>query len=465
MSAFDLARLATDHPRAPGLVFGGRSISYEALARHQLRVSELVRDDRGGAPLVAFVASPSEATLAFSLSLASLGVAMLPLHPRLTKPERDALLTRAPSARFFAADELPALSTGSATASPRSASVADDERPLAILASSGTTGAPKLVALSRRAFAASARASAANLGWLDADRWLLAMPFSHAGGISILTRCLAAGRPIVVHDGFDPVRVSEAVTREGVTLLSVVPTMLRELLAHDRSNALARLRAVLVGGAACPPDLYDEARARGVTVLTTYGLTEACSQVTTQPLADASLRTSRDSGLALSETKVWVVGADGRPVIGEEGSVMLSGPTLFSGHLGGPPRDRAEALDTGDRGILDERGRLHVTGRKDDLIITGGENVSPLEVERALVALGGVREALVAGIDDERWGQIVGALVVLDEGATVGTVLERARTELAPHKLPRKMSAVTDIPKGPTGKPDRGAAKRVLSMD
>ena len=306
-------------------------------------------------------------------------------------------------------------------------------------------------------------ASAENLGWNPSDRWLLSMPFSHAGGLSIVTRCLAAGRPIVLHPRFDPERVLRSIEGQGVTLLSVVPTMLAALIEVDRKNSLRRLRAILVGGAPCPPDLVCASRDRGAPILLTYGLTEACSQVTTQRLDEHEPRTARDSGRPLSGIGVNVVDRCGRAVVGEEGRVLVSGPTLMTGYAGEGRLDPGASIDSGDLGSLDERGRLTISGRADDLIISGGENVSPTEVELSLRSLDGVTDALVLGLPDPRWGQIVGALLVLEPGHTIDGVLAALRGRVAGFKVPRLTREVTLVPVGITGKPDRRAARELLS--
>ncbi len=458
MSAFDLARHASLAAASPALVLEDEVVSFGELHRRALAF----RRETAGTPLVAFVARPTGAALSFTCAMLASGVAILPVHPRFTDTERSAMLARFPDAVFFSEDDLERLMRDSSEGPPLG-SPADDERLCAILSSSGTTGIPKGVLLSRRAFAASARASAENLGWTASDRWLLSMPFSHAGGLSIVSRCLSAGRPIVVQPRFDPDRTLCAIERDQVSLLSVVPSMLAALIEHDRENTLARLRAMLVGGAGCPPGLIEVCRERGIPALTTYGLTETCSQVTTQALARPATWTARDSGVSLSGIVVRVVDAEGREIIGEEGRVLVGGSTLMTGYAGGEPLALGATIDTGDIGLLDDRGRLTLSGRADDLIVTGGENVSPVEVELVLRSVDGVIDALVVGIPDPRWGQVVAALLVLRSGQTGDHVLAAVKGALAPFKLPRRMREVAALPLGITGKADRQAARALFS--
>ena len=422
---------------------------------------------------VALVAANDVDTAVAIHALIALGAPALLLHPRLTAPERRALLDAAGVAEAVDAASLAAGSAGSAEAaeaeeeeegaSPGGASSPDpapppaDERTLAIVHTSGTSGTPRGVVLSRRAFAASAEASAANLGWRDDDRWLLPLPLAHVGGLSILTRTLLARRAAVLVPGAEPGGLMDAVRRHRVTLLSVVPTVLKRLLELDPGAPPPdHLRAVLLGGAAASPALLARAADAGWPVLTTYGLTEACSQVTTQRYGTVN-RGEAGSGAPLPGTEVR---------IGDDAAIHVRGPTLFSGYLpaGDPPFLEGGWLATGDRGRLDDAGNLHVLGRRTDRIVTGGENVDPVEVEQALEALPGVAEACVFGVPDEEWGERVCAAVV-PAGPGVGwdelaARLGELRGRLAPFKRPRWLALLPSLPRNRTGKVDRRAVAR-----
>jgi O-succinylbenzoic acid--CoA ligase len=324
---------------------------------------------------------------------------------------------------------------------------------LALVRTSGSSGAPKTVWLSREAFLASAEASAANLGWHNDDRWLLAMPLSHVGGLSILVRGLVARACVVLRPEvpFEAGAVAAQIERDRVTLASMVPTMLVRMLdAGWRPPAC--LRALLLGGAGASPELLARAEDRGVPVLTTYGLTEACSQVTTQPYG------TRNRG---------ELGA-GRPVRGAEvrivdGEIQVRGPMLAGGYVDTPSPFTGDGfLRTGDLGAIDAGGNLHVLGRRDDRIVTGGENVDPVEVERALARCPGVRAACVVGVADREWGERVAALVVAD-GAAERDVIAWAHEHLAPRARPRVVRLVAELPLTASGKLDRAAARRVLA--
>ncbi|MGB5701643.1 MAG: AMP-binding protein, partial [Polyangiales bacterium] len=308
--------------------------------------------------------------------------------------------------------------------------------------------------LSRRAFVASEAAHAANLGWLPQDRWLLGMPPAHVGGLSILTRSLIARRCVVLDPGpFDPAKTIRRMEREAVTLLSVVPTMLARLLASGDPcwRPVPALRAVLVGGAAFPESLRKHAVSQGIPVLSTYGCTEACSQVATQTLAQAGLP---GSGAPLPGVEVRI----------DEGEIQVRAETLMQGYLGMQPADEPWTDDgwlrTGDFGEFAPDGQLVVRGRLDDMIVTGGENVAPQEVEAWLQSVPGVVAACVFGVDDEDWGQRVAAAIVIDEALYDPSAIPvRMGVELASHKRPKDFTVLDALPLNRSGKVDRAKVR------
>ncbi len=467
--ALSVLAAAGEAPARLALIADGASLTYGELSarvrRAMAHFAPALRDAPPGAP-AAVVASLRVETVVALWALWELGRAVALVHPRSTPPERAGLLASCAPALVVEGDWSDAGLAGgdrsdaglAGWGAPAPPSPASDEAPFAIVFTSGTSGRPKGVVLSRRAFAASARASEANLGWGPDDRWLLTMPLAHVGGLSVLTRCVLARRAAVLAPwaGSDAAALGEAIGRHGATLLSLVPTMLHRLFEAGAAwRPPKAVRAVLLGGAPAPGALLAEAAARGVPALTTYGMSETCAQVATQR-----------PGTPPGEGQGVGPPLPGVEMRFEAGEILVRGPTMMSGYLGGGDPFRAGGwFPTGDLGALDEAGRLHVLGRRSDTIITGGENVSPREVERALEGLPGVAQACVFGVDDERWGQVVAAAIVpspsapLDEGALVA----RVAALLAPHKRPRRVAVLGALPANAAGKIDRRAVARAAA--
>ncbi len=466
LSVFSAAREA---PHRDALVWQSETLSYRSLADRVWPVMERLRA-RGvtrGSRVAVRAQNDPEAVFAL-LALMELDATAALIHPRLTEIEAQALLDDAAPSLVLDGRSVDApLSARDAWRDQRIAH--EPDATLAMLYTSGTTGRPKGAMLPRSAFVASAEASAANLGWRDDDRWLLCLPVCHVGGFSVLTRCVMARRCAVMLPRFDAAAVLASITRDRATLLSVVPTMLRALLDHADAGALSSLRAVLVGGAATPRSLLERCASAGVRALTTWGLTEACSQVTTQRYDESAPLVARDdSGAPLAGFEVELVGDDGAPVAtGEIGRIRVKGPSVMSGYWGHAPRDGAW-LDTGDLGSFDAERNLTIHARRTDLIVTGGENVYPVEVEHSLMESTGVEAAMVFGVADERWGQAVAAAIVRsrtidDESAWRSSLAAELARRLAPHKRPRRVCVVDALPMRATGKVDRAEGARAFT--
>jgi O-succinylbenzoic acid--CoA ligase len=280
-----------------------------------------------------------------------------------------------------------------------------------VVATSGTTGEPRAVVLTHDAVVASARATSARLE-VDpvSDTWLACLPPAHVGGLSVVTRALVTGTGLVLHPSFDAGRVSASVDGEGVTLVSLVPTMLRRLDP-------ARFRRVLVGGAAPPPD-------RPANVIATYGMTETGSGVVYD-------------GVPLDGVEIRVGPGPAGP-----DEIWLRGPMLLRAYRDGrDPKTGDGWLPTGDVGAWDdEAGRLDVFGRAGDVVITGGANVWPAAVEAVLARHPKVEAVRVSGRDDPEWGQVVVATVVpADPGdpPTLDELRGLAKEHLPPWSAPR----------------------------
>jgi O-succinylbenzoic acid--CoA ligase len=306
-----------------------------------------------------------------------------------------------------------------------------------VIHTSGTNSAPKPIELTYGNLLWSALGSAVALGLDPGERWLSALPLSHVGGLSILVRSAIYGTTAVIHERFETERVRHALQEERITLVSLVATTLARLLDAGLQSPPA-LRCALTGGGPIPAGLVRRAAARGIPVSMTYGLTEACSQVTTAPVRAGG---ELGPGPALFCTRVRCA---------EDGEILVEGPTVAPGATAEDGR-----LHTGDLGAIDAQGRLSVTGRKADTIISGGENVAPSEIEEVLETHGDVIEAAVVGREDVEWGEAVTAIVVARAGAPLDVDALRAHcaAALAPYKVPKRfLLRAEPLPRTRSGK-------------
>ena len=332
---------------------------------------------------------------------------------------------------------------------------------LAALFTSGTSGRAKGACLSWANFAASAAGAREVLGPAVARRWLCCMPMFHVGGLSILVRSLLYGGPVRLLPRFEVEAVSEALDAGDIAGVSLVPTMLSRLLEHRGGRpAPAGLEVLLLGGAAAPDALLARAQRLGYPVFVTYGLTEATSQVATARLPVAA-QAARAPMLPLPGTELRIV-AEGRDAaVGEPGEILVRGPTVMSGYLGDAQASaraiRGGWLHTGDLGLLQADGGLSVLDRRDDLIVSGGENVYPAEVEAVLLSHPSVAEAGVAGLPDADLGARVAAWVVIRAGATLdaAALAQHCSRRLAGYKRPREFHFVRGLPRTAAGKLQR----------
>ena len=381
-----------------------------------------------------------------------------------------------------------------------------------VVFTSGTSGQPKGVSLTFGNHFWSATASAYRLGLDPNDLWLSVLPLYHVGGLAVLFRSALYGTAVSLHPHFNPAAINQDLDTNPISLISLVPTMLHRLLA-SRTHWPSHLRFILLGGAAAPPELVQQANAlprkpvignqysviseepvhnsqftihnsQLPLVAPTYGLTEAASQVATLLPADAA-RKPGSVGRPLMFTSIKIVGEDGaeRPS-NQIGEIVVTGPTVMAGYFdkeihrgerGGHREMEKEnsalsassavnnTIHTGDLGYLDADGDLFLVQRRSDLIVSGGENVYPAEVEAALRQHPQVVEACVVGLPDVEWGQRVVAMVqvVEDTAVSAQALITFCRDHLAGYKLPRQIELVTELPLTASGKIGR---KQVAEM-
>ena len=354
------------------------------------------------------------------------GAAILPLDLRSTPPELAAIIALADPG-VVQSPEGTEIRVGAASVG---------ERIGLVMPTSGTSGAPKLVELSREAVSAAVHSSTRALGAAVDAPWVACLTPAHVGGMLVLLRAALLGAPVIVHERFDPTSIAEATRLAGRELfVSVVPTMVGRLVSSEVALAGVTL---LVGGGALDPATREAAVRSGARVITTYGLTETSGGVAYD-------------GRPFQETQVRFAA---------EGAIEVRGPTVMVGYRHDPQATAGSFtidgwLRTGDLGELDQDARLQVWGRADDLIRSGAEKIWPQEVERALVDHPKVADLAVVGAPDPEWGQHVTVFVVPLRAADPPSLDElqtHAEGRLARFKFPRELVLCEEIPRTPAGK-------------
>jgi O-succinylbenzoic acid--CoA ligase len=428
-----LAQRAATCPDRTALVADGLRVAYADLESEAAAAARRLagKGVRAGAAVTIEMSAGAEYVVLLH-ALMKLGAVAVPLNPRFAAPEREAQIAAAEPA-------LELTRTGQVTGDEADIPLLGEHDLDAIhcrILTSGTSGAGRSIGLTYGNHLWSAVGSAFRIGVDPTDRWLCCLPLHHVGGLSIVLRSVVYGTGVVVHDGFDTEAVARTLDLESVSVISLVPTQLIRLL--DAGVDLSGPRAVLVGGAPIPLDAVEEATGRGATVVPTYGLTEAASQVTTVEPQEV-LRRPGTAGRPLLTTHLRIKG----------GEILVQGPTVAPGCT-----DEDGWLHTGDLGRIDEDGFLYVEGRLGDVIVTGGENVVPTEVEEVLRRHPSVADAAAVGRSDPEWQEAVAAVVVLRDGAAASEqeLREHCASQLANFKVPKRFEFADELPRTASGK-------------
>ncbi len=334
-----------------------------------------------------------------------------------------------------------------------------------IMYTSGTTGYPKAVLQTFGNHYASAVSSLSNLGLGRDDRWLCVLPLYHIGGLSIVFRSLVSGLSVYLQEQFSVRTAHEVIGAYHVTIASVVATMLQRMMAEEPSYP-ATFRGMLLGGGPAPHALLETCRDQQVAVFQTYGMTETCSQFATLAPVDV-FRKFGSAGKPMAGCQVRIVGFDKKCcALFEKGEICVKGPIVTGQYLYGEKSDHFEDgwFYTGDIGYIDEEGYLFVLDRRSDLIVSGGENVYPAEVEAVLLSHPAVVEAGVVGADDEQWGEVPVAFVVTTGGDVelLQGLQAFCSEQMARYKVPKQFYFKSALPRNGAGKLLRRTLKQEL---
>ena len=490
--------LRSGEPAAPALVTAesAASLSYEALDEVVASLAgRLASLGIGRGSRVALVIPDGPDFLQLLLAIVSLGAAAAPLNPAYTHDEYafyfgdlqpQLLLLPAgelPAARgavdrgVAVVDVVPVAATGhlalvGADGLVEAESAFEDGEPddmALLLHTSGTTSRPKQVPLLQRNLVVSARSIAAFYGLGPGDRSFCAMPLFHVHGLVASTfSTFAGGGTVVVPRRFTPRAMWPQLRQHGVTWYSAGPTMHQMILDRmDEQGAPPTLRFARSCSSALAPALMQRAeQALGVPMLEAYGMTEASHQMASNPPPPAA-RKPGSVGVPTG-VEIRIVDPHGRTLDGSaSGEVVIRGPSVTAGYLGNPEANADSFYDgwfrTGDRGSFDADGYLRLEGRLKEMILRGGENISPYEIEEVLLAHPAVADAICFGIDDAKYGERVGAAVALKGTADERGLIDHCRQRLAPFKVPEVVHLLDAIPRTPTGKVQRKRVGAALS--
>jgi len=327
---------------------------------------------------------------------------------------------------------------------------------------SGTTAEPKIVPLKRRQMLFAADRSAKNFRPRVNHFWLLCLPLNHIGGVSIILRSLLYGSGIYRMDHFDLDAVSTFLTENTLfQVASLVPTMLRRLLEIRAFQTHKNFQAILLGGGPIDPELLKEAAEWGIPVVSSYGMTETCAQIAANPLLKPSgrYRPSKSVGNLFEPNEIQIRDDQNKDIgVNNSGVIWLKGPQIFDGYYKKENPDlsfdEGGWFNTGDYGHLNAHGHLFIESRRTDLIITGGENVSPFEVEAELEKIEPISEAAVLGLEDKEWGQKVVAVVVAKTKDLLepDTIQKELKGKMTSYKVPKEIVQADTLPRTHSGK-------------
>lgn len=340
----------------------------------------------------------------------------------------------------------------------------DEGQTISIMYTSGTTGFPKGVRQTLRNHEASAVNSALNLGIADHDVWLCAVPIFHISGFSMLMKSLLYGVEIKLYEKFDLVPIVDDLVSGRVTHMSVVAMTLGRIITEMQARGVTaheRFKLMLAGGGPIPNDFLQRAFKLNMNVAQTYGMTETASQTATLSSEEA-LRKLGSAGKPLFFNQIRIAGTN-KPHV--EGEILIRGPHVTPGYIGQFATREAQVdgwLYSGDIGYLDEEGFLFVVDRRADLIISGGENIYPAQIENVLLAHPAIKEAGVCGVEDATWGHVPAAFVVTAHKLTEEDVIAHCNAHLASYKVPKYVHFVDALPRNGANKLMRRKLKALV---
>lgn len=474
-------RVPTYNLPAGNLTFlstGNKNYSYNNLFQFCNKIEPELKEINPSEKNPLIIISDSSVESVFMIAASFLlKVPILPIHPDTSTYELEAVLDQIKPAAVISSQDhhFPSLDDYNKFEltdglfsfddknEPLEITIDEHQKVAGYFLTSGSTGTPKIVPIKRRQILFAASSSAKNFKPGNNKYWLLCLPLNHVGGINVIYRSILYHSAVYLVASFQEEKIRDLLHhKESFEVASMVPTMLVKLMEDSFFRVHFNFKAILLGGGPISMELINKSLTRGLPIVCSYGMTETCAQIAANPMlrSGGMYIPKKSVGPVFEPNKIEIRNDNKEALLyNESGHIWLKGPQIFDGYLDDSINqnffDENGWFNTGDYGHINRKGHLFIENRRTDLILTGGENVNPVEVEEVLNSFSSIKESAVVGIPDKKWGQRVTAFLVLNEnnGELNKEEIEMGLKEsLRSYKRPKEFVIISKIPKTETHK-------------